>query len=207
MDTRNQDPNQDLVRKNARTGLMLLGIVVGMVALSFASVPLYKLFCAATGFDGTTGVAAAYPDTVLERTVTIKFNADTGRGMPWDFKPDMHEISLRLGEKGLASFTAHSKLPRITAGTAIYNVTPAKAGRYFQKVQCFCFDKQVLQPGKTVSMPVMFFVDPKMDEDPNMDDVSVITLSYTFYEADSKELEDALTGFYNDPGSDNESTQ
>ena len=203
MDTR----NQDLVRKNARTGLTVLAVVFGMVILSFASVPLYKLFCAATGFGGTTMVAKAYPETVLDRTVTIKFNADTGRNMPWIFKPDLLETEVKLGERGLASFTARNKLPKPPAGTAIYNVTPPKAGRYFQKVQCFCFDMQILKPGQEMSMPVMFFIDPKMAEDPNMDDVTTITLSYTFYEADSKELEDALTGFYNEPGSGNENTQ
>ncbi len=202
----NQQDSQ-LVRKNARMGLTVLAVVIGMAGLSFASVPLYRLFCAATGFDGTTRVAAALPGTVLERTVTVKFNTDTGRGMPWDFKPDLREISVHLGEKGLASFTAHNKLPRITAGTALYNVTPPKAGRYFQKIQCFCFDKQVLQPGEKVSMPVMFFVDPNMAADPNMADVDTITLSYTFYEADSKELEDALTGFYNEPSSGIQNTQ
>jgi cytochrome c oxidase assembly protein subunit 11 len=203
MDTR----NQDLVRKNARTGLAILAVIAGMAALSFISVPLYKLFCAATGFGGTTAVATALPETVLDRTVTIKFTADTGRGMPWDFKPDLREVEVRLGEKGLASFTAHSRQTRETAGTAIYNVSPPKAGRYFNKIQCFCFDKQVLTPGQTVSMPVMFFIDPKMNEDPNMDDVKTITLSYTFYPADSKELEDALTGFYNDNSSGNDNTQ
>ncbi len=199
--------DQELVRKNARMGLTVLLVVIAMIGLSFASVPLYRLFCAATGFDGTTRVAKALPDHVLERTVTVKFNTDTGPGMPWDFRPDMREITVHLGEKGLASFTAHNKQARVTAGTALYNVTPPKAGRYFQKIQCFCFDKQVLQSGESVAMPVMFFVDPKMADDPNMKDVDTITLSYTFYEADSKELEQALTDFYNDPGSDIEKTQ
>lgn len=195
MDSQQQ---QDLIRKNAHTGLMVLAIVIAMIGLSFASVPLYRLFCQATGFGGTTQTAQNLPEQVLERQITVKFNADTGLNMPWDFKPDMREITVHLGEKGLASFTAHSRLPRPTTGTALYNVTPPKAGKYFHKIQCFCFDKQTLEPGQTISMPVVFYVDPALDQDPNMADVKTITLSYTFYEADSKALEDALEGFYNE---------
>jgi cytochrome c oxidase assembly protein subunit 11 len=186
-----------LVRKNARTGLIVLAVVIGMVGLSFASVPLYRLFCQMTGYDGTTRTATALPDKVLDRKVTIKFNADTGRNMPWEFKPEMREITIRLGEKGLTAFMAHNKLNKPTAGTALYNVTPPKAGRYFHKIQCFCFDKQELAPGQRADLPVMFYVDPAMADDPDMNDVETITLSYTFYEAESKELEAAMDGFYN----------
>lgn len=190
--------DQDLIRKNARTGLAVLCIIIVMTGLSFAAVPLYDLFCRVTGFDGTTQTAAALPDTVLDRTVTIKFNAGTGPHMMWDFKPELREIDVRLGEKGLAAFHAKNRNTVATAGTAIYNVTPFKAGKYFHKIQCFCFDEQVLQPGQDVSMPVMFFVDPAMNDDPDMEDVKSITLSYTFYPVESKELEDALDAFYNE---------
>jgi cytochrome c oxidase assembly protein subunit 11 len=189
---------QDLIRKNARTGLAVFAAFLFMVGLSFASVPLYNLFCRMTGFDGTTRTAETLPDKVLDRVVTVKFNASTSREMVWDFKPELREIDVRLGEKGLAAFHAKNRSNKATAGTAIYNVTPFKAGKYFHKIQCFCFDEQALQPGQDVSMPVMFFVDPAMNDDPDMEDVTAITLSYTFYPVESKELEDALDAFYNE---------
>jgi cytochrome c oxidase assembly protein subunit 11 len=189
--------HQELTRKNARTGLAVLAAVFIMLGVSFAAVPMYRLFCQVTGFGGTTMVSETLPDKVLERRVTIKFNADTGRNMPWDFKPVQREITIQLGQRGLAAYTAHNRATKPIGGTAVYNVTPLKAGPYFNKIQCFCFDEQVLQPGQTVDMPVLFFVDPAMNDDPNMDDVSTITLSYTFYESHSKALEDALEAFYN----------
>jgi cytochrome c oxidase assembly protein subunit 11 len=184
-------------RKNTRTGLIILAVVIGMTGLSFASVPLYRLFCQVTGFGGTTQVSAELPKTELAREVIIKFNADIGRDMPWKFKPEQREIKVHLGQKGLTAFHATNKSDLPITGTAVYNVTPLKAGKYFHKVQCFCFGEQTLQPKEDVSMPVMFFVDPKMDEDPNMRDVQTITLSYTFYRAESEELDQAMQGFYN----------
>jgi len=198
----NSPSNDDLVQKNARTGLIVLAVVMSMIGLAFASVPLYSLFCRVTGFGGTTQTAAALPDRIIERTVTVKFNADTGLNMPWEFKPDLREVDVRMGERGLASFTAHNKTNTPVAGTALYNVTPPKAGQYFHKIQCFCFDKQILTPGQKMSMPVMFFIDPAMDDDPNMKDVTVITLSYTFYQSETEELESAMEGFYNEKSDD-----
>jgi len=198
----NTPSNNDLVQKNARTGLIVLAVVLSMIALAFASVPLYSLFCRVTGFGGTTQTAAALPDRIIERTVTVKFNADTGLNMPWEFKPDLREVDVHMGERGLASFTAHNITDTPVAGTALYNVTPPKAGQYFHKIQCFCFDKQILTPGQKMSMPVMFFIDPAMDDDPNMNDVTVITLSYTFYQAEKEELESAMQGFYNEQSDD-----
>lgn len=192
-----RDPHAEMARKNARLGLTVLAVVLGMAALSYASVPLYNLFCRVTGFGGTTQVADAYPENVLERTVTVQFNADIDRNLAWDFEPEERSIEVKLGQKGLTAFSAHNRTPKPLAGTAIYNVTPLKAGKYFHKVQCFCFDEQILNPGQQVSMPVMFYVDPKMDEDPNMQDVKTITLSYTFFRAESEALEEALEGFYN----------
>ncbi len=191
-------PDQDLIRKNARTGLAVFSVILVMIGLSFAAVPLYSLFCKVTGFDGTTRTATTLPDNILDRTVTIRFNADTGHGMMWDFRPELLETTVRLGEKGLAAFHAKNRLATPSAGTALYNVTPLKAGKYFHKIQCFCFDEQILQPGQDVSMPVMFFVDPSMNDDPDMEDVTSITLSYTFYPAESKALEAALDAFYNE---------
>lgn len=189
--------HDELVQKNARTGLMVLAIVLSMVTLAFASVPLYDLFCRVTGFSGTTQVASQLPDQVLERKVTVKFNADKGRGMPWEFSPDIREVDVHIGERGIASFTAANPLPNPVSGTAVYNVTPLKVGKYFHKIQCFCFDKQTLAAGEDISMPVLFFVDPAIADDPLMDDVSTITLSYTFYKSETEELESALEAFYN----------
>ena len=189
-----------LIRKNRRTGFIVLLAVVGMVGLSFASVPLYRLFCQVTGFGGTTQLAGNIPDKVLERTVTVKFNADTNRALPWDFHPEQREVTVNIGARALIAYAARNKVGHPTAGTALYNVTPPKVGQYFHKIQCFCFDEQLLGPGQKVSMPVMFYIDPAFAEDPGMDDVSVITLSYTFFPADSSALEQALEAFYNEGG-------
>ncbi len=191
------DIHAEMSRKNARTGLMVLGVILAMAGLSYASVPLYDAFCRVTGFGGTTQTAESLPDTVLDRVVTIKFNADTHRDLPWYFKPQMREIDVQLGQKGVTAFTARNKTNKPVTGTAIYNVTPLKVGKYFHKVQCFCFDEQTLAANEEVSMPVLFFVDPKMAEDPNMDDVKTITLSYSFFKAETQELDNALEGFYN----------
>lgn len=208
MNRKTKEQNHDaLVKKNARTGLIVLGVVFGMIGVSFAAVPLYSLFCRVTGFGGTTQVSETLPDVVLEREVVVKFNADTGRNMPWDFVPEQREIPVKLGQRGLASFLAHNKTPNPVTGTAIYNVTPLKAGKYFHKIQCFCFDEQLLEPGQEMSMPVLFYIDPAMDADPNMEDVSTITLSYTFFKSETKELEDALEGFYNEENGAKNSTE
>ncbi|MBP2303132.1 cytochrome c oxidase assembly protein [Azospirillum picis] len=161
----------------------LFGLVMGMIGLTYASVPLYSLFCSVTGFGGTTQRAEAAAAKVLDRKVAIRFNADTNSALPWSFKPEQQELVLKLGETGLAAYRAENRANRATVGTAVYNVTPEKAGAYFNKIQCFCFDEQILQPGQAVDMPVTFFVDPAMADDPNMDDVTTITLSYTFFRA------------------------
>ncbi len=170
-------------RRNRITSLCLLGVVAGMVGLAYASVPLYELFCRVTGFGGTTQVAEAAPERVLERTVTIRFNADVNRALPWRFRPVERAVTLKLGEQGFTSYVAENRGDRPAVGTATFNVTPAKAGVYFNKIECFCFTEQVLAPGQSVDMPVAFFVDPAMAEDPNLDDVTTITLSYTFFRA------------------------
>ena len=194
----NQDPHAEISRKNAKLGLTILAVVIGMVTIAYASVPLYKLFCQVTGFGGTTQTSETLPDTILDRTITVQFNADTDRSLPWHFKPEQRKIDVKLGQKGLTAYRARNNAKKPTAGTAIYNVTPLKAGKYFHKIQCFCFDEQILQPGEDVSMPVLFYIDPKMNDDPNMRDVKTITLSYTFFKAESKELDQALEAFYNE---------
>ncbi len=175
-----------------RTAAKLALVALTMVSLSFAAVPFYDWFCRTTGYGGTTGVAEAGSDVILERTVRIRFDASTDRGMPWDFKPMQREMTLRIGETGLAFFEAYNPTDRVVAGTASYNVTPDSAGRYFDKIACFCFEMQVLQPGERVQMPVTFFVDPEMVKDADARFVHEITLSYTFYETELPEDQAAL---------------
>lgn len=186
-----------MMDKNTRTLVTVLCVVASMGALAYASVPLYDMFCRITGYGGTTQVATSAPDKILDRTVTVKFNADVSRNFPWRFKPDEHQTVVKIGQQKLIAYHAKNISATPVAGTAIYNVSPPKAGKYFHKTQCFCFDRQVLKPGEDMQMPVVFFVDPKMADDRDMDDVTTITLSYTFFPADSKELDDALEAFYN----------
>lgn len=194
----NNHHNDDMARKNALTGLIVLGAVIFMVGLSFAAVPLYGAFCRVTGFGGTTQVADALPGIVLEREVIVKFDAQTDSNLMWDFRPEQREVSVRLGQRGVASYRAVNRASQPTGGTALFNVTPLKVGKYFHKIQCFCFSEQILGANEDVSMPVVFYVDPAMNDDPSMEDVKTITLSYTFYPADSKTLDDALEAFYNE---------
>ncbi len=194
----NDDPHAQMTRRNARLGLSILGVVVGMIALSYAFVPLYNMFCSVTGFGGTPITSDQLPETIIDRTVTIKFNAATNEKLPWVFTPEQREIDVKLGQRGLTAYSAHNKSDLPSVGMAIYNVTPLNAGKYFHKVQCFCFDDQTLQPQETVDMPVMFYVDPAFNDDPLMDEVHTITLSYTFFPASSEELDTALEAFYNE---------
>ncbi len=157
-------------------------LVVSMVGLSFAAVPFYRWFCQVTGFAGTTSVAAGESDVILDQTVTVRFDASLDRGMPWTFRPVVREMTLRLGETGLAFYEAHNPTDHPVAGSAAYNVTPDAAGGFFEKIACFCFTQQLLQPGETVMMPVSFFVSPDMIQDREGRFVHTITLSYTFYE-------------------------
>ena len=175
-----------------KTALLLVGVAVTMASLSFAAVPFYKWFCQVTGFAGTTAVAVAAPDVISEKTVLVRFDASLDSGMPWDFKPMQHEMTLKIGETGLAFFEAHNPTNRVVAGQASYNVFPYTAGAYFDKIACFCFDLQVLQPGETIQMPVSFFVDPDILKDPEAKYAKEITLSYTFHETDLPEDQAAL---------------
>lgn len=171
------------INKNGRLGLILCGVVVGMIGLSFASVPLYRIFCQVTGFGGTPQIVAAASVKVIDRMVTVRFNSDVDRGLNWYFQPAQKSEQLKLGEQGLAFFRAKNLGNKPIVGTAVFNVTPLKAGEYFNKIQCFCFTEQRLEPGQSVDMPVAFYVDPRLNDDPSMADVATITLSYTFYES------------------------
>lgn len=179
--------------RNARTGLLLTGIVAGMVGLSFAAVPLYRLFCQVTGYGGTTQVAETVPAAVAERKITVRFNADVDPDLPWSFGPMQRAVTVRVGEPGMAFYRARNRSGQTTVGAATFNVTPLKAGQYFNKVQCFCFDEQKLAPGQEAEMGVSFFVDPAILEDRNLDEVKTITLSYTFFRAPGSPTPDPAT--------------
>ena len=183
--------------RNTKTISVVFAVVFAMVGLAFASVPLYRLFCQMTGFGGTTQRAEKLPDQVLDRSVTVRFDANTSKHLNWSFRPEKPAETIKLGQQGLIAFLATNKDKAPTTGTALFNVTPPKAGQYFHKIQCFCFGEQQLQPGEEMPMPVVFYVDPKMAEDREMDDVSTITLSYTFFPAASAEYDKAFEAFTN----------
>ncbi|HRJ67381.1 MAG TPA: cytochrome c oxidase assembly protein [Alphaproteobacteria bacterium] len=192
----------DLQRKNAKVMLVTLGVVFGMIGLSFASVPLYRMICQVTGWGGTTQmVEANTSDKIYDREITIRFNADVAQGMPWEFKPELRSVPVKVGQDGLISFVAKNLSDTPVTGTAVYNVTPLKVAKYFYKTQCFCFGEQTLQPGQMQHMPVTFFVDPAIMQDRDMDDVKTITLSYSFFRHGTQELESAIEKYYNDHGS------
>ena len=170
-----------------KTVAQTVGIVVLMGSLAWAAVPFYDWFCRVTGFGGTTGVAEAAPEDILDQTITIRFDASKAKDMAWEFKPVEREMQVRIGETGLAFYEAYNPTDRPIAGQASYNVAPYSAGGYFQKIACFCFEEQVLEPGERVQMPVTFFVDPELVDDLEARYVHTITLSYTFYEIDLPE--------------------
>jgi cytochrome c oxidase assembly protein subunit 11 len=169
--------------RNRRIALYCVSTVAVMIAGAFASAPLYDMFCRVTGFAGTPLRAAAAPGVTdpNETLVTVRFNSDVAPGMPWKFQPVQREMKVRPGEETLAFYRAINPTARAVTGTASFNVTPEKAGQYFNKIACFCFTEQLLGPGETVDMPVSFFVDPEILKDPKTRDVLDITLSYTFF--------------------------
>ena len=169
-----------LGRKNRRLMVVLGTVAVGMVGLSYAAVPLYDLFCRVTGFAGTTQVAEEKSTAISQRAIKIRFDA-MAADIEWAFQPVQRQIRLQIGENAVAFYRATNQSDRPLTGTATFNVTPLKAGAYFNKVECFCFTEQTLAPGESVDMPVAFFVDPEIETDPNLNDVKTITLSYTFY--------------------------
>jgi cytochrome c oxidase assembly protein subunit 11 len=171
--------------RTLRTAI-LAGIgVCCMTGLGYASVPLYRMFCEATGLNGTTQRGLVAPGAVGDAQVRIDFDTNVSPKLPWTFKPEVPSETITIGARDMAFFTATNKSDKPITGTATFNVTPAQAGKYFTKIQCFCFTQQTLKPGETARMPVIFFVDPKILADPDAADVKNITLSYTFYPVDS----------------------
>jgi cytochrome c oxidase assembly protein subunit 11 len=170
-----------LARKNRRLALGAFAFAGLMLGVSFAAVPLYDLFCRVTGFGGTVQVGQAAPGAVSDRTITVRFNATTHPALPWRFEPGQNAVTLRLGEEGVAFYTARNLADRPVEGVSTYNVTPEVVGRYFHKVACFCFEAQTLEPGQQVDMPLAFWIDPRIAEDPNTRDIRTITVNYTFF--------------------------
>lgn len=178
-----QDP--DLARRNKRMAFVGLGIAATMVGVAYAAVPLYQLFCQVTGFGGTTQVASAdSPKGVIARQMTVRFDSNVSSDLPWTVKPAA-SISDGIGQVDTVSYVATNNSDQPLTGTATFNVTPQKAGVYFNKIECFCFTEQTLQPGETVEMPIVFFVDPELDQNQELATIKEITLSYTFYASDN----------------------
>jgi len=161
-------------------------LVLGMVMLTFASVPLYNLFCKVTGYGGTTQFASVASSKIGSKILKIRFDANVDSKLPWQFKAEQEEVEIRVGENNLIFYSAENNANIPIIGTAVYNVTPHRAGRYFNKIQCFCFTEQLLKPKQKMVMPVSFFIDSEIENDPELKDVDTITLSYTFYESGEK---------------------
>ena len=169
-----------LAQRNTRTALMMALMAAAMVGLAFASVPLYRLFCEVTGLGGTTQRAERAPGAIAGQ-VGVRFDANIHPGLPWRFEPVQRTVRIAPGARTQIFYRATNLTARATTGTAVFNVTPTKAGQYFSKIECFCFTEQTLKPGQSVKMPVVFFVDPEIRNDPDTSDIDEITLSYTFY--------------------------
>jgi cytochrome c oxidase assembly protein subunit 11 len=180
--------------RNRRVAVICAVVGAGMLGLAYASVPLYQLFCQVTGFGGTTQRAERPASTILERTMTVRFDANVGDGLPWEFAPVSEPQTLQIGENGLAFYRVTNRSDRPIVGTATYNVTPEQAGVFFNKLACFCFTEQRLEPGESLDMPVSYFVDPEIVKDADASRLSTITLSYTFYEVKKPATAAASTG-------------
>lgn len=170
--------------RRTRTALLAVLGICFMSGLGWASVPLYRLFCQATGLNGTTQRGLSAPGAIDHR-IRIDFDTNVSPKLPWRFRPENPSDTVDIGGRDMAFFLATNRSDKPVTGTATFNVTPAQAGRYFTKIQCFCFTQQTLAPGETARMPVIFFVDPKILQDPDAADIQTITLSYTFYPVDS----------------------
>ena len=187
-------------QRNMRFGFIFGGVALLMIGMAYAAVPLYEIFCQVTGYGGTTQRVEDIDVAAIDRKIKIRFNGSLHRDMPWGFEPMQTGQEIKIGEQALAFYEAHNPTKEAVWGTATYNVTPHKAGPYFSKIDCFCFTEQLLKPGEKKEMPVLYFVDPLIVEDPDMADVTEITLSYTFFRMDDedkareKAYQDSLAG-------------
>jgi cytochrome c oxidase assembly protein subunit 11 len=170
-------------RRHGTVALALVGLVAAMTGLAFASVPLYRMFCQATGYGGVPQRAERAPDEILDRTIRVRFDANVDHALPWSFGPVERVVEVKIGETALVFFKASNTSNAPVTGTAVFNVVPELAGRYFTKIECFCFKEQTLAAGASIEMPVAFFVDSKIVEDEDTKNIAEITLSYTFYRA------------------------
>jgi cytochrome c oxidase assembly protein subunit 11 len=180
--------------KNARIAWTLVLVTAGMLGMAYAAVPLYQAFCRATGFAGTPLVAQSDDRPVISRTVKVRFDTNVDPGLAWRFEPEQRQVTVHLGEEKLVYFRATNLSQRPIVGAANYNVTPERTAGWFNKIQCFCFTEQLLKPGQSVDMPVIFFVDSDMAKDRAYDDINTITLSYTFHEAKTPHARELLRG-------------
>ena len=169
-------------KANTRVAVVCASVVFGMVGMAYASVPLYRIFCQVTGFGGTTQVSKGSDGVILDREMTVAFDANVNRNLDWSFKPVQTKITMKIGEEKLAFYRAKNTSNQTITGTAVFNVSPPLAGQYFNKVECFCFTEQTLKPGETKDMPVTFYIDPEIAKDKDLQELKTITLSYTFYE-------------------------
>jgi len=183
--------NRDLLRRHRAVALSCAAFVAAMVGAAYASVPLYDWFCRTTGYGGIPLVAKEAPATPIARKITVRFDGNVAGGLPWTFAPEKNEVELAVGETMLVHYVAKSLAARETTGIASYNVSPPEAAGYFDKIQCFCFTDQRLSPGERVDMPVVFFIDPAIDRDPEFASLRSLTLSYTFFP--SKRAADPVT--------------
>ncbi len=167
-------------RRNGPIALLLLAVIGGMAGLSFAAVPLYKLFCQATGYGGTPKIGPAEASGISQRRITVRFDANTNPDLPWAFQPEQARVTVQLGVDNLAFYQARNLAHEPVTGVALYNVNPDKAAKYFHKTACFCFNEQTLAAGQAMQFPLSFFVDPEIATDPNTADIGEITLSYSF---------------------------
>ena len=180
-------------RSNRLIAGVCLAFFGGMVGMAYAAVPLYAMFCQMTGYGGTTQRVEQYSDRILDREITVRFDANTS-GLPWDFKPVARAMTMKIGETAQAHYTATNLFDTPTAGRATFNVTPELAGSYFNKVECFCFTDTTLKPGETIDMPVVFYVDPDIVDLPELKDITTITLSYTFFPIETEKPVAAAPG-------------
>jgi cytochrome c oxidase assembly protein subunit 11 len=179
-DLSHQRIDPDLARRNRRVGLIGIAIAASMVGVAYASVPLYQLFCQVTGYGGTTQVASEAPKGSIARQMTVRFDSNVSKDLAWTVKPAA-SITDNIGKVDTVNYVATNNSDHPITGQAIFNVSPERAGVYFNKIECFCFTEQTLQPGETVDMPIVFFVDPELNDNQELDTIREITLSYTFY--------------------------